>query len=193
MQYNTAPTAASAEPTPKVKAIVELVLIPISFAAPASSLVARMALPILVLLTKSCKAIIMTTEVRMLRIVLELICNAPSSSIPFGNIAGMDFALDENSSCERFCRKMLTPIAVINREILGAPFFRSRLYASFSMSTPATPQNRMETKTAAQSGIPAITKPTYVTYAPTMMMSPWAKLISCTMPYTMLYPSATRA
>ena len=173
--------------------MVEFVLIPINFAAPASSLVARIALPILVLFTKSCRAIIITTEVPIFSRVFELICKVPSSNIVFGNIAGIDFALEENSNCERFCKKMLTPIAVINREIRGAPIFNNRLYANFSISTPASPQNKMEIKTAAQSGTPAITRPTYVTYAPTMMMSPCAKLISWTMPYTILYPSATRA
>ena len=47
MQYRMAPTAARAEPMAKVKATTELVLMPISLAAPVSSEVACMALSLI--------------------------------------------------------------------------------------------------------------------------------------------------
>ena len=53
--------AASAEPMAKVAEMVALTLMPMSCAAALSSEQARMALPILLLLTKSVSAIMMTT------------------------------------------------------------------------------------------------------------------------------------
>ena len=57
--------AARAEPMAKVTEIVRFTLMPISSAAPRSSLTQRMALPILVFAVNSVSAIMMTTLARM--------------------------------------------------------------------------------------------------------------------------------
>ena len=59
-QYITPATAASAEPMAKVREMVWLTLMPISWAAPLSSEHALMALPILLLPVKSVRAAMMT-------------------------------------------------------------------------------------------------------------------------------------
>ena len=62
---STPAMAARPEPMAKVREMVPLTLMPISCAAPLSSEQARMALPILVLPVNQTKAIIMTTQARM--------------------------------------------------------------------------------------------------------------------------------
>ena len=63
---------------------------PISFAAPASSLVARIALPILDLLTMSSNRIIIAIETRIFSTVLKLSCRLPRVITLLGNITGID-------------------------------------------------------------------------------------------------------
>ena len=62
---STPAMAARAEPMAKVAEMVELTLMPMSWAAPLSSEQARMALPILDLLTKVVSASMMTTQAAM--------------------------------------------------------------------------------------------------------------------------------
>ena len=66
-QSSTPAMAASAEPMANVAEMVALTLMPISCAAALSSEQARMALPILLLLTKSVSAIMMTTQAEIVR------------------------------------------------------------------------------------------------------------------------------
>ena len=62
-EHSSAPaTAAKAEPMAKVREMVRLTLMPMSWAAPLSSEQARMALPILVLPVKAVRASMMTTQ-----------------------------------------------------------------------------------------------------------------------------------
>ena len=66
-QSSTPAMAASAEPMAKVAEMVALTLMPMSCAAALSSEQARMALPILLLLTKVVSASMMTTQTAMVR------------------------------------------------------------------------------------------------------------------------------
>ena len=66
-QSSTPAMAASAEPMAKVAEMVALTLMPMSCAAALSSEQARMALPILLLLTKVVNASMMTTQTAMVR------------------------------------------------------------------------------------------------------------------------------
>ena len=121
-----APTAARAEPMAKVKATTELVLMPISLAAPVSSEVACMALPILVLRTSSCSPTISSTDTTMLIRVSDVKVMPPKSTGRAPNRVGMVLGSGVKSSINRFCRKMLTPRAVISREIRAALCTSSR-------------------------------------------------------------------
>ena len=51
---------------------------------------------------------------------------------------------------------------------------------------PTSADKTTHSKIAAHSGRPIIIMEIKMMYAATMMMSPCAKLMSCTMPYTML-------
>ena len=64
---STPATAARAEPMAKVMEMVRLTLMPMSCAAPLSSLQARMALPILLLETKVVSPSMMTRQMTMVR------------------------------------------------------------------------------------------------------------------------------
>ena len=66
---STPAMAARPEPMAKVMEIVELTLMPISWAAPLSSEQARMALPILVLPTNTDSATMMTRQATMVTMV----------------------------------------------------------------------------------------------------------------------------
>ena len=66
-QSSTPAMAASAEPMANVAEMVALTLMPMSWAAALSSEQARMALPILLLLTKSVSAIMMTIQTEIVR------------------------------------------------------------------------------------------------------------------------------
>ena len=66
-QSSTPAMAASAEPMAKVAEMVALTLMPMSCAAALSSEQARMALPILLLLTKVVSASMMTIQTAMVR------------------------------------------------------------------------------------------------------------------------------
>ena len=75
-------------------------------------------------------------------------------------------------------------MAVI-RAVMELPFSRTGLYAAFSTMTPTATHTRMAGMTATQAGRPMATMAGMVsisTYAPTMMKSPWAKLIRRMMP-----------
>ena len=66
-QSSTPAMAASAEPMAKVAEMVALTLMPMSCAAALSSEQARMALPILLLLTNVVRPIMMTTQAAIVR------------------------------------------------------------------------------------------------------------------------------
>ena len=66
-QSSTPAMAASAEPMAKVAEMVALTLMPMSCAAALSSEQARMALPILLLLTNSVSTIMITMQAAMVR------------------------------------------------------------------------------------------------------------------------------
>lgn len=85
-----------------------------------SSDVACMAFPILVLLTSSCSPTIMTTDTPMFRMVLEGSARSPQCRVPKSIRVGTEIGLDENRIINRFWRKMLTPRAVISREMRAA-------------------------------------------------------------------------
>ena len=69
-------------------------------------------------------------------------------------------------------------------ESLGA--FLSGAYATLSMSTPTSVHAATDSTIASTGGSPSWAITSHDTYAPTMMMSPWAKLSSKMMPYTIV-------
>ena len=75
-------------------------------------------------------------------------------------------------------------MAVMRMESLGA--FLSGAYATLSMITPISVQATMESRMASTGLSPNWAMTSQETYAPTMMMSPWAKLSSKMMPYTIV-------
>ena len=89
----------------KVMEMVLLTLMPISCAAPLSSLTARMALPIFVLLVNSVSASIMTIHTAMvMRAVLVMV--APPTVKDFEpSILGKLLGLEDQMSRAAFCRK----------------------------------------------------------------------------------------
>lgn len=83
------------------------------------------------------------------------------------------------------------PIAVMSTARLGA--LRNGLYATFSITTPKIPHPAIASTMASQVGTPDALSPINNMYAPTMMISPWAKLIIFAIPYTIVYPNAINA
>ena len=66
-------------------------------------------------------------------------------------------------------------------------------YASPSMVIPSTVQRTMAASSAPTGGSPQYCRAQKATYAPTMIMSPWAKFSIFAIPYTMVYPRAMMA
>lgn len=60
-----------------------------------------------------------TTVVATVIKVIRLTWREPYSKFTCGKRLGMDLLEEEKINCAVFCRKMLTPMAVISREILG--------------------------------------------------------------------------
>ena len=97
--------AARPEPMAKVMEMVLLTLMPMSWAAPLSSLTARMALPILVLLVNSVRPIIMTTQTTMVsRAVLVMVAEPMVKDLE-PSILGKLLGLEDQISRAAFCRK----------------------------------------------------------------------------------------
>ena len=83
------------------------------------------------------------------------------------------------------------PMAVISTARLAA--CRSGRYASPSIVMPKTVHTTIAAKIATMGGRPQYCSPQKAIYAPTMIMSPWAKFSILAMPYTIVYPSAMMA
>ena len=101
--------------------MVVLLLTPISIAAPASSLTARIALPIRVFLMKSCRSTMHTTDSTMVRMVTILVWIFPKEIVSAEKTAGNGLDADEKKIMKRFSRKRLTAIAVMRTESDGEP------------------------------------------------------------------------
>ena len=78
-----------------------------------------MALPILVLPTSSCRQIIIITDVTMFRMVVEVMDTPNTESAGRSKNFCIGLASEPKINWKRFCRKMLTPMAVISSDILG--------------------------------------------------------------------------
>ena len=119
-----------------------------------------MALPILVLLTKSCNPIINTTEAMIVTMVTIEICMLPTEIGGASMMAGNALPEDPKISCAKFCKKMLTPMAVMRSEMRATLRFKSLRYAMRSIKSARTTQATMEPSTATTRGIPPITRTT---------------------------------
>ena len=120
-----------------------------------------MAFPTLVRLTRRYNNTIITTDTAMLmRVVMLMDCPARSRVSRVISV-GTDLGSELNISINAFCRKILTPMAVINREIRGDPLVSNRWYASFSIRIPTAAQTKMETNTATHRGSPSTTSTRY--------------------------------
>lgn len=97
---------------------------------------------------------------------------------------GKAFGVEPKRTLNRFSKKKLIPIAVINTEILGASL--KGLYAILSIEYPNNPDSTIEKITAAKNGIPNEARQKNATNAPTIIISAWAKLISLSTPYTIV-------
>ena len=88
-----------------------------SWAAPISSDTARMALPVLVRLTKMVKRIMSSTEMANVRTVIKLTRRLPITIGGMETMVGKGRAVGEKISCALFSRSKLTPMAVISAEM----------------------------------------------------------------------------
>lgn len=71
--------------------------------------------------------------------------------------------------------------------------WRSGLQAIFSIKTPATIQITIANSMVGKKPKPSDVEAKNPTQAPSIQISPWAKLISLIIPQTMVYPSAISA
>ena len=105
----------------KVREIVLLTLMPMSFAAPMSSETARMARPGFVLLTKRLSSSISTTETMQVMMGRDLTGFLPIlKSVSLTRTAGNLICSLPKISCAMICSARLTPMAVISAEMRGA-------------------------------------------------------------------------
>ena len=140
----------------KVMLMVRFLLIPIRIAASPSSDTARIAFPILVFFTNSCKAIIITTPIAIVSSVFPFSLVPPISRLGKLKIVEIDFGEAPNNVCARFSRKRLMAIAVISA-LIFVPFSLTGLYATFSTVIPTAEQAIIARITAAHAGSPPAT------------------------------------
>ena len=98
--------AARAEPMPKVTEMVRFTLMPISSAAPRSSLTQRMALPIFVLAVNRVRATMITMLAQMVMMVALETLRPPSRRMELlMNVRGKDLGFAPHTISAIFCNR----------------------------------------------------------------------------------------
>ena len=178
-----------------VRAIVLLISMPMIAAAIQSWAVARMAFPSFVPWTKKWSASIMTSDEKITTSCIWPMLTGPRAKKGFGSTCGNGTGDGPIQSCRRFSRLNETPIAVRSGARRCRP--RSGRYANRSITIPVVPMISIVARnvTINANAIPAAAMcrvaPRRVSRAsatndPAVYTSPWAKLISSMMPYTIV-------